>query len=86
MPIRCEPGYYCNTGVSVMTPCPQGYYCLGGSDMYYKCPFGTYCPKKTPYPIPCPNGYYGSGRSDNYDIERGCRKCGRGLYSEDDPT
>jgi len=34
----------------------------------------------------CPNGSYGSGSAFNFDEESGCKECGRGLYSEDDPT
>lgn len=86
VPIRCKPGYYCSIGVAQPSPCPKGNFCPGGSDLYYKCPFGTYCPPKSPSPFPCPDGMYGSGSSENFDIESGCRACGRGLYSEDDPT
>lgn len=85
-PKKCEPGYYCDSGSASMTKCPQGFFCNGGSDKYFKCPFGTYCPEGSPTPTPCPDGYYGSGSSKNYDIESGCKTCGRGMYSENDPT
>jgi hypothetical protein len=83
---KCPAGYYCPAGSNAPTPCPKGFYCTGASDVYAKCPFGTYCPPKSAYPINCPNGSYGSGNSNNFDEASGCIKCGRGLYSEDDPT
>lgn len=83
---KCPAGFYCNAGSSVPTRCPPGFYCMGGSDTYLKCPFGTYCPERSGRPTPCPNGSYGSGSVENFDEESGCKHCGRGLYSEDDPT
>ena len=85
-PQSCPPGYYCPAGASGKLPCPPGYYCLGSSDKYLKCQFGTYCPGGSPQPINCPNGMYGSGNQKNFDLESGCKKCGRGMYSDDDPT
>jgi len=66
--------------------CPPGFFCIGSSDVYQKCGFGYFCPKQSAYPTPCPNGSYGSGSAENFDEASGCRPCGRGLYSEDDPT
>lgn len=85
-PTKCPPGYYCPSGVNAPKPCPPGYYCGGSSDTYTKCPFGTYCPKGSARVTNCPNGSYGSGSAFNFDEESGCKECGRGLYSEDDPT
>lgn len=83
----CRPGTYCPAGSGAEIECPRAYYCQGRSDVYVKCPFGTYCPAGSPSPTPCPSGYYGSGAIDNYDLESGCKACGRGLFSlESEPN
>jgi hypothetical protein len=85
-PLECPPGFYCTVNSAYPTPCPPGFYCIGESDVYIKCPYGTYCPRGSKVPINCPNGMYGSGNANNFDVASGCLDCGRGLYSEGDPT
>ena len=69
---ECDPGFWCQLGVSISSPdTNSGHTGTGG-----KCFRGHECPKGTSYPQPCKNGYY-----SNAEGMEQCSECPEGILS-----